>query len=520
MSLVATHPVAGRSGTSLNWFARHEARLIWRDFSSMLTAGRPHRIAGVIGVIAVLVAGLHALANFLLAPYLTSGIGADKTTLLMVSGTLVMFFSLMFSQAIESVTRAYYARSDLDLILSSPAPSHRLFQVRTSVLTFQTIALSLLIASPVINVLIWRDGFHWLAAYGVLIGLGGIATAGAVLMTLFLFRTVGAARTRLIAQIVAAVVGAGFVIALQAVAIFLGQGLSRMSLFSSQSAAEAAPATKSVVWLPAQATMGDPLSLLVVMIVCAIILMTVVNYSARRFARDVLATAGVSEHQNKTQEFAGFRRGQSVQANLRRKEWKLLARDPWLISQSLQQVLYLIPPALLLWVNYGEGNGIFYVVVPVIVMAAGQLAGGLAWLTISGEDAHELIETAPVSPKAILWAKVQAVMAVVAVAVSPFVVGLGIFSGRAAFFLVLGTALAAGSAILIQIWFRSQANRSLFRRRQVSSKAATISEALVSILWAAGAGLAIIHAALIAIPSVFVGIVMAIAWFVRPRRAE
>ena len=61
MSLVATHPVAGRSGTSLNWFARHEARLIWRDFSSMLTAGRPHRIAGVIGVIAVLVAGLHAL---------------------------------------------------------------------------------------------------------------------------------------------------------------------------------------------------------------------------------------------------------------------------------------------------------------------------------------------------------------------------------------------------------------------------------------------------------------------------
>ena len=37
--------------------------------------------------------------------------------------------------------------------------------------------------------------------------------------------------------------------------------------------------------------MGDPLSLLVVMIVCAIILMTVVNYSARRFARDVLATA-------------------------------------------------------------------------------------------------------------------------------------------------------------------------------------------------------------------------------------
>jgi ABC-2 type transport system permease protein len=37
-------------------------------------------------------------------------------------------------------------------------------------------------------------------------------------------------------------------------------------------------------------------------------------------------------------------------------------------------------------------------------MAAGQLAGGLAWLSISGEDAPDLVATAPIGSRRILWA--------------------------------------------------------------------------------------------------------------------
>ena len=74
---------------------------------------------------------------------------------------------------------------------------------------------------------------------------------------------------------------------------------------------------------------------------------------------------------------------------MRQKEWTLLLRDPWLVSQTLMQLLYLLPPALLLWRSYGEGTGALVVLVPVLVMAAGQLAGGLAWLAISGEDAPD-----------------------------------------------------------------------------------------------------------------------------------
>ena len=51
------------------------------------------------------------------------------------------------------------------------------------------------------------------------------------------------------------------------------------------------------------------------------------------------------------------------------------------------QLLYLVPPALLLWRNFADSSAALTLITPVIVMAAGQLAGGLAWLTISGEDA-------------------------------------------------------------------------------------------------------------------------------------
>ena len=38
------------NSNSLRWYAAHEARLIWRDFASLVTAGKPRRIA-LVGTI-------------------------------------------------------------------------------------------------------------------------------------------------------------------------------------------------------------------------------------------------------------------------------------------------------------------------------------------------------------------------------------------------------------------------------------------------------------------------------------
>jgi ABC-2 type transport system permease protein len=175
---------------------------------------------------------------------------------------------------------------------------------------------------------------------------------------------------------------------------------------------------------------------------------------------------------------------------LRQKEWTLLLRDPWLVSQTLMQILYLLPPALLLWRSYGEGTGALVILVPVLVMAAGQLAGGLAWLAISGEDAPDLVATAPVLRRHVVRAKIEAVLGGIALAFAPFVAALAFLSVFHAAVAALGVMASATAATGIQFWFRKQATRRYFRHRQTASRFATFAEAFSSISWAATAALA------------------------------
>ena len=203
---------------------------------------------------------------------------------------------------------------------------------------------------------------------------------------------------------------------------------------------------------------------------------------------------------------------------MRLKEWRLLQRDPWLLSQTLMQILYLLPPALLLWMNYGDGGGAFVVVVPVLVMAAGQLAGGLAWLAISGEDAHDLVVTAPVSARTVLLAKVEAVLVVIGAVLAPLLLLMALSSLRMALITAVCAALSASSATAIQLWFRVVARRSMFRRRQVASRAATLSEAFASIMWAGTGALLAADSWLAIAPAVVALLVVGLAKLISPRR--
>ena len=131
-------------------------------------------------------------------------------------------------------------------------------------------------------------------------------------------------------------------------------------------------------------------------------------------------------------------------------------------------------------------------ITPVIVMAAGQLAGGLAWLTISGEDAADLVATAPLPPSRVIRAKIEVVLIAIGVIFAPLVAALA-FACTAAGRGHRAAALRSppASATAIQLWFRVQAKRSQFRRRQTSSRLATFAEAFSSIGWAATAALAL-----------------------------
>ena len=474
---------------SFGWFARHEARLAWRDAAMMLQGGRRGRAAWAVLAVVAFVAVLHVIAYGLLEPMAASLRTPDKAMLVSLTGSAVLAWMLLLSQAMESVTRSFYARADLDLILSSPAAARRLFAIRIGANAVATIAAALLLIGPVIDVAAFVAGPQLLLGYGMVVAMGCSALAIAVCATAMLFQLVGPKRTRLVAQIVAAVVGAGFVVAIQAVAILSYSGLSRMALFQSPAVVAVAPGPSSVVWWPARAALGDGGALVASLGLSSALLAIAIAICATAFAANAARVAGVAEPAIVGRRTVVFRRRSRGRA-LRAKEWTLLWRDPWLVSQSLMQVLYLAPPALLLWRDYGtDGHGLV-VLVPVLVMAAGQLAGGLAWLAISGEDAPDLVATAPTTAAFVLRVKIEAVLVAVALPVLPIVVAMAFVAPTLAAVTVVGAGLGAAGASAVQLFFRSQARRANFRRRQTSSRLATFAEAFLSISVAAAAGLA------------------------------
>jgi ABC-2 type transport system permease protein len=508
---------------TLVWFARHESRLAWRDWLAMMTAGGRWRTRSVAIICLIVLVSMHLLALSVVGRYADIS-EPDKATLVTITGCVLMSWSLMVSQALEAVTRAFYTRADLDLILSSPVAARKIFSVRMATMALSITGMALLLASPAINVLALRGGSHWLAAYGAVVGLGTSAAAVALALAVAMFRMIGPKRTRLIAQIVAAVIGAAFVIGVQIAAILSADTrltstlVSRFALLSSDTVLTLAPDIDSVAWWPARAILGDLDALAVVLAAGVVILIAAIFLVARNFAEHVIVATGAAQAAPQRARAAHAFQQMPPKRMLRRKEWLLLRRDPWLISQTLMQLLYLAPPALLLWRGFGNRSEAATLIVPVLVMAAGQLAGGLAWLAISGEDAPDLVATAPVTPRDVIRAKIEAVLGAIFMVFAPFLAALAWLAPYQAVVAGTGVAIAAGSATAIQLWFRAQAKRSHFRRRQTSSRMATFAEAFASISWAGTAALAAAGMWLAVMPALFAIAVMIGARWMSPRK--
>ena len=504
---------------SLAWFARHELRLAWRDTLSMMTAGRRDRERKVAAGFIAFAGLMHLVAFWTLRESDDVGLDPDLPTLIAVTAAALLSGSAMLSQAMESVTRIFYTRSDLELILSSPAPARRLFAVRIAAMALSVGLMSMVLIGPFIDILAWRGGLRWLGAYGVIAAISLTATALAVILTVTLFQAIGPKRTRLAAQITAAAIGGMFVIGLQMAAIFSTGTTSRLAFLESDYVVAHAPGIHSLFWWPARAALGDWLSMVAVATASLAFFIVVTARFAPRFADFALAASSVPQTSIGNRGAHRLFRVETASSALRRKERLLLMRDPWLISQSLMQVLYLLPPALLLWRSFTAG-GVAVILVPVFVMAAGQLAGGLAWLTISGEDAPDLVATAPIPPTRILRAKIEAVLECVGVVFLPFIAGLALLSPNQALTAAFGIAAASASAAAIQLWFRSQAKRNQFRRRHTSSRIATFSEAFSSITWAATSTLAAAGSRMAVIMALFAIGILACARFLSPERGR
>src|SRR3984957_9959976 len=138
-------------GTAV-WFARHESRLAWRDWLSLITAGRGARLGRVVIAILVFAVFMHFVAYWMVGPYADAAI--DKSMLVTISGSILLSWLLMVSQAMETMTRAFYSRSDLDLILASPVAANKLFAIRIATIAISMTMMAMPLAAPFIDVLV------------------------------------------------------------------------------------------------------------------------------------------------------------------------------------------------------------------------------------------------------------------------------------------------------------------------------------------------------------------------------
>jgi ABC-2 type transport system permease protein len=187
-------------------------------------------------------------------------------------------------------------------------------------------------------------------------------------------------------------------------------------------------------------------------------------------------------------------------------------RDPTLISQTLMQVLYIIPPSLLLVHGATRSSG---EAAPLafgagaVVFLAGQLAGGLGWVAVSGEDARDLIRGAPLTPAKIAQAEALAVVVMVMALLAAPLVALAWFAPWVACVAVMGAAAKAATMALVEHWMAKPGKRSDFRhRQQTSGLAVTFSELLLSFLISAATVTLLLAGVWRLIPAALSGLVL------------
>jgi ABC-2 type transport system permease protein len=324
--------------------------------------------------------------------------------------------------------------------------------------------------------------FAWFKAYLLVPAMAMLATSIGLAVTLLSFRTIGPRRTRIVVQVLAVIIGVGMMLA-----VYLPGMIRRGS--------RGGPLTTTIdtirsqggdhwFWLvkPAEWVTQGYLPTVLFLLVCAGLIALTVHLTGERIVHTLTAiTSGAVRKSRAAAGATGFRFRSGFRGVVIRKELKLLLRDPFIVAQVLQQSLFALPIAFVLW-RTPLGGTLPIAWLAAIVLAA-SLAGPLAWLTIVAEDAPDLLASAPVSRAALVRAKIEAaVLPTLPICAAPFIV---LISTRPWFgFCVALCALGASlSGALLNMRNPVARKRDSFRTRHKGSPWRGLLEMLSLAVW-------------------------------------
>ncbi len=455
------------------WLLRHELRVSWRN-----AGGKAVWRLLVLG--GILWACVHAGAWLtLLGLKMVEGQRLPANAIAIAGGAFWAFASIMISQTVAHAVTALFDRGDLDLLMASPLPPRSIFLIRGLSIALAACYLPILLLFPFAHAGLVQGRWGLMGIYPVTIALALGCAAVGISLTMSLVAMLGARRAKTAAQIMAAIIGAGFFLLSQAPNMLPGE--SRRAIFkwfADQLLPGGWLAPESALWWPVRAMMGETLPLLLVTAIGVGAFWLSVNLAYRRFALGAQESNAAGKRRREHKGPVRFASGST--GLILFKEWKLLFRDPQIISQTLLQLLYLIP---MLYAGMRSDKTAF-LLVPGLVMMTAMLAGNLAWLTITAEDAPELLGTAPLPAGRVQRIKAVAALLPVLALLTPLALWWLLRSPYDAFVLVLCCSGGMLSAAMCQIWNPRRGNRRDMNQRYKQSKLLGFLEVFGTIGWA------------------------------------
>lgn len=449
----ALRPPAG----SLLWLVVHEVRLTLRS-GRRSGAARWVRLVLLLLFLAMGVVVAVALRNVPLTP--------GPRWLVMANAGLLILLTFMTTQSLMNALRTLFEKTDLDLLLSSPLPKERVLAAKLLGIAASAAATYCLLLLPLALPVAIVGHPRLLALVPMLAALAMVSASLGLALAIVMVRVLGARGARTVGQITAAALGG----AIYLVSQFAGRnrpGGGRLATVASWLRAHGW-GVEGWSAIPGRGLFGEVRPLLLLVLLSAA-LFACTSYLFRTHFLASVQSAGERGAPRRKARAKGTAFHGGVFGAVVAKELRLLLRQPEILFVVLLRLIYLLP-LVLLGSRHGGGQALAAPSLAAVgVIAAGQLCGSLAWLTISAEDALDLLAVAPVDSGRLKRMKLAAALAAVApvAAIIPLVIA---WRGAplAAVIAYAGTLLAGAGTGSIELLLGKPAKRSTFRRRQGS----------------------------------------------------